>query len=425
MNYSDSLRYLDSFLNLERISLTPSNRSWNLDRMRLLLDWFGHPEKDLLTVLIAGTKGKGSTGFFLESMLCHAGYRAGFYSSPHLQDPRERIRLNGRLVSKDLWISGIREIRKKLSHRKPPRSLGDFTYFEIMTLLAVLIFKRKRVQAAVFEVGMGGRLDATNALNPKIVLLTPIHLDHEAILGNTIAKIAGEKAAIIRRRVHTIVAPQPQEAMKKILDRTLQQKAILWQMADSGEYRLGLEGDYQKVNAGMALRAAFLLRDYYGLNFSEKAFKNGLETRQWPGRMELFKGRPDVLLDGAHNPISIEALVRNLGRLFRGRRRVLVFGTSRDKKAGAMLKALSRAFDQAILTQAPNPRSYEPGTLLLQARGLFERLFPCRDITEAVTLAKKMAGLDGLVVVTGSFYVIGEARKKFKSAQTQDRKAIK
>lgn len=415
MNYSDSLRYLDSFLNLERISLTSSGRSWNLDRMRLLLKWFGNPEKNLLTVLIAGTKGKGSTGFFLDSVLHHAGYRTGFYSSPHLQDPRERIRLNGRLVSKDLWISGIREIRKGLLNKDLPPSLGDFTYFEIMTLLAVLIFKRARVQAAVFEVGMGGRLDATNALSPEIVLLTPIHLDHEAILGNTIAKIAGEKAAIIKPNVHAVVAPQSQEAMRKISARILQQKAKRWAAADTGKYSLGLEGDYQKVNAGMALRAAFLLRDFYGLSFSEKAVKKGLETRQqWPGRMELFKGKPDVLLDGAHNPISIEALVRNLERLSRGRRRVLVFGTSRDKKADIMLKTLSGFFDRVILTQAPNPRSYEVGALLFKAGGLFKQILPCREIAEAVFLAKKLAGPDGLVVVTGSFYVIGEARKNLR-----------
>ena len=218
MTYSQSLNYLNSFLNLERIIFTPNNRLWNLERMELLLKWFSHPEKSFFPVLIAGTKGKGSTGFFLESILIEAGIRTGFYSSPHLEDPRERIRIQGRMISKKVWCKGVEAIRRVLKKysvsplRMPPRFekeiMRGVTYFEILTLLAALLFKKAGIKAGIFEVGMGGRLDATNALGAKVVILTPVHLDHEAILGGTIAKIAVEKAAVVHKGSEVVLSPQ-------------------------------------------------------------------------------------------------------------------------------------------------------------------------------------------------------------------------
>lgn len=412
MNYPESLRYLNSFLNLERIQLQPTY-GWNLERMRFLLKWAGRPDKNYFPILIAGTKGKGSTGYFLESILRAARIPVGFYSSPHLEDPRERVRLNGQMISCGAWALEISKIRALLAKHTLPAKLGDFTYFEIMTLLAAQAFKRAEIKVGIFEVGMGGRLDATNALDPKLVILTPINLDHEAILGPTIRHIAREKAAIIKRKAQAVVTPQAQEAMGPIMQRIRGQKAVYWPVHP--KKGAGLTGDYQAVNAGAAAKTAELLRDSFGFPILKENIGKGLQAKAWPGRLEpVRKGGMEFLLDGAHNPVSIEALVRNLKKLHPSRERLLIFGTSRDKNSGPMLRSLSRYFSEVVLTKAPNPRSMELENLLLQARGLFSRIYPSGSVQEALNFAKKEK--NRLVVVTGSFYVIGEARKLLRHA---------
>ncbi len=411
MRYSDSLRYLNSFLNLERITFQPGNRLWNLDRMRILLKWFCHPERFFFPVLIAGTKGKGSTGFFLESILEAAGIRTGFYSSPHLEDPRERIRIGTRKISVNLWAAQTETIRRALRRRKLPPAYGDFTYFEILTLLAILSFRAAGIQVGIFEVGMGGRLDATNVLKARVVGLVPVHYDHEAFLGNTLADIAREKAAVIHPEAQVVTSPQFPEALKEIKKRITEQKATLWFAPRHLAYPTGLTGDYQKINGAVALQMARILSRVYGYPVTEQACRKGLAAGHWPGRFELFPGRPEWLLDGAHNPASILALVRNLKKIYVKRKCLLVFGTSRDKKSDQMLKTLSRFFPDMILAPTSNPRSQEISVLMRQARGLFRTVVPAGDVREAMALARKMAGLGTLIVATGSFYLIGEVRK--------------
>ncbi len=418
MQYSDSLRYLNSFLNLERIIYHPKNRLWNLDRMRILLDWFDHPEKSFFPILIAGTKGKGSTGFFLESILTASGIRTGFYSSPHLEDPRERIRLQGQMVSRNDWLEGIRGIRLILSKRHLNSRYGDFTYFEIMTLLAMLIFKRKSSQIGIFEVGMGGRLDATNVLDPKVEILTPIYLDHEAFLGDTVAEIAREKAAIIRQGADVIVSPQVKEAKKVIGIEIRKKKARCRRVVPYHDFKikLGLIGEHQKVNAGLAVAAAMVLQKKYGFPISKEAIRSGLQRKNWPGRFEIFLRKPEFVLDGAHNPSSVKALTRALRERYADRDRLLIFGTSRDKRSDQMLKELGSFFDRIILTPLPTPRSQEIAVLMHEARKNFRVIIPTSSIHEAVTLSKKLARSKTLVVATGSFYLIGEVRKLIRHA---------
>ncbi len=434
MRYSESLRYLNSFLNLERITLRPNNRLWNLKRIKYLLDLFGHPQKDFFPLLIAGTKGKGSTGFFLESILEQSGLRTGFYSSPHLEDPRERIRLRGKAISKREWTALVRRIQKTLGKKEIPhvnychscesrndnvrldRTLAGLTYFEILTLMAILCFQKRGVEIGIFEVGMGGRLDATNILAPKLVLLTPVHLDHEAILGNTVGKIAREKAAIIGRKAYAVTSPQSQEALIRIKDRVKKMKACLFEARPVG-FPVGLQGDFQRTNAGVAARAAEVLRENFGFKISENAVHEGLKSPRaaWPGRFEFFCGKPSFLLDAAHNPASVEALARNLRRLYAGRKRILIFSASKDKNSALMLKILSRFFSRVILVPNPTPKTQEIHVLLLQARGFFKEIFPAGSVSEALELAKRLVDYKSLVVVTGSFYLIGDARKKIRS----------
>lgn len=429
MRYSESLVYLNSFLNLERITYLPDNRRWNLARMHLLLEWFSHPEKSFFSILIAGTKGKGSTGFFLESILTAAKQPSGFYSSPHLEDPRERIRVRGKMVSKSEWVRELGAVRRTLRHKRLAKDFGDFTYFEIMTLLAMLIFKKAKVRVGIFEVGMGGRLDATNVLNAKIAILTPIHLDHEAFLGDTVPKIAREKAAIIRPGSYVVVSRQKAPALAEILIRSRKMKADVYHAPPARGFRLGLAGDFQQVNAGAAVCAANILRTHFRFRIPDAAFRIGLSKNNWPGRLEFvcghtnrpgkpkLAGRPaNWLLDGAHNPASVEALTRYLKEEYPRRKRLVVFGTSRDKRSDKMLATLSRYFKDCILTPTANPRSQEIGVLLSQARKRFSRIFPAGSPDEALQLASKVADQNTLVVVTGSFYLIGEARRILRRA---------
>lgn len=470
MRYSDSLRYLSRFLNLEQITFQPDNRLWNLERMKILLEWFGHPEKDFFSVIIAGTKGKGSSGFFLESILLESGIPVGFYHSPHLEEPTERIRLNGRSISRRLWGKGLDQIRRVLNRRKiplrlgPPQRgrtrragqpfavpsrLGEFTYFEILTLLAILTFKSQGIRTGIFEVGMGGRLDATNALRAPLAILTPISLDHEAILGSTVQKIAGEKAAVIHPRAQVVVGPQKKEALEVIRRRAVKVKARMWYAfpvppmsfpnavvgnPDSGsplktcgddmkkvngQLRIGLKGDYQESNAEMAAEAARVLRSSFGFPISNTAIYKGLRHTGWPGRWELFGKGPLFLLDGAHNPASVQALVRNLKKMYPRRKRglspfsetILIFGVSRDKRSREMLQILSGYFTTVILTSGFSPRAKEMETLLVEARDLFPRIFPAAGVQDALRLARGFAAKKGLVVATGSFYLIGEMRR--------------
>ncbi len=447
MNYPQALNYLNSFLNLERILFQPNNRLWNLARMRLLLEWFDHPEKKVSTVLIAGTKGKGSTGFFLESILASAGIRTGFYSSPHLEDPRERIRIQRKKVSEADWARAVSQIKRRLGPKHLPEKLGAFTYFEILTLLAVLLFKEAGVEAGIFEVGMGGRLDATNALGANVVILTPVHMDHEAILGNTIARIAAEKAAVVHPGASVVLSPQLPEALRVIQTRIRKQKARLYPVRQGWQGEVGLKGDFQKINAAAAAMAAGVLRTR-GFQIPEQALRKGLQASDWPGRIEVFPGalgpKRNLLIDGAHNPASIQALVRNLKGLppfvipakarihfktqtmdprsgfsqpserVRGGDKLVIFGTSRDKNSAEMLKILGSFFKNVILCRNPNPRSQEIGALISQARPWFQRIFPAASVFEALEMAGRFSKPGDLTVATGSFYLIGEIRRKIK-----------
>lgn len=414
MNYPQSLRYLNSFLNLERITYKPTPRFWNLKRMSSLLEWTRHPENCFFPILIAGTKGKGSTGFFLESILRSNGIQTGFYSSPHLEDPRERIRIGARNVSKEAWAEGLGFIRRTLHQHKLAEPWGDFTYFEILTWLAIWLFSRTKVRVGIFEIGMGGRLDATNCLDAKLSVLTPIHFDHEAFLGNTLAKIAGEKAAIIRRGADVVISPQPKEVLAVIRKELCRKNAKGWLVKPLRGVTLGLQGEHQRVNAGAALQAAKLLNRYDGFKLDPLKTKTSLRLNGWPGRLELFEGKPAFLLDAAHNPSSITALVRYLKKTYIRRSSLVIFGIAKDKKLELIFKQLGNFFREIILTPLPNPRSQEMGVLLKNARKHFKRIYPTSSIREALALARARSSKRGLVVATGSFYLIGEIRGLLK-----------
>ena len=417
MNYSHALRYLNSFTDLEKLARFPTNSFFNLRRMEHLLKISGHPEKKFFPILIAGTTGKGSTGFFLESILTANGLRAGYYHSPHVEDPRERIRVGGTMASPKLWAEGLSTIQRLLRKSPLPGKLGVLTYFEILTFLAIWVFAKTGVAVGIFEIGLGGRLDATNILKAPLVILTPIHLDHEAFLGNTIAKIAAEKAAIIKPKGHTVTGKQFPEALRVIRGTVARSQGSLWKATPVSGIPIGLAGDFQKANAGAALKAAGILQKHFGFSITPERSQKGLQFRNWKGRMESFlKSGRRFILDGAHNPISTKELVRSL-RAMRARDPWLVFGAMNDKNSREMLRELGGFFSKVILTGIAGSRAKPVAMLIHEAKGLFNFVLTAKNAGEAFSLVRKASAPGACVVVTGSFYLVGEARKILTTGQ--------
>lgn len=394
--------------------------------MRCLLRVGGYPQKSYRRVLIAGTKGKGSTGFLLETLLENAGVKTGFYSSPHLNEPRERIRIRGQIVSKEKFAEGLSWVKRvilsgsKESALKTVPSqknaqdqfrqrvgfrniLSSLTYFEVMTLLAAYLFKQAKIEMGIFEVGMGGRLDATNTLDHELSIITPIGLDHEAFLGNTISKIADEKAAIIRHHSKVVVSPQVPEAWKVIRQKAAEQNASIIEARPCLD-PLPLAGDFQAINAGAALAAV------YSLGF--KIQKPDWRTRNsWPGRLEWLG--PHVLIDAAHNPMSVQAVVQSIQGM-KIKNPVIIFGTSQDKNAKAMLKALSRLSREIILAPLSNPRGFSVAKLIEYACPYFSIVIPSLSARDAWVMAQKRSNAgksNRKILALGSFYLIGDIKK--------------
>lgn len=409
MNYPQALHFLDSFLNLEKLSQFPQNPFFNLERMNHLLRIGGHPEKNFLAILIAGTTGKGSTGFFLESILRANKIPVGYYHSPHIEDVRERIRLEGRPVSKKIWAKELSNIKALLLKRPLPKKLGTLTYFEILTFLAVLIFAKTNRRIGIFEVGLGGRLDATNILKAPLTILTPIHLDHEHFLGDTIGKIAKEKAAIIKKNCQIVTAPQCPEALSVIKQSVRKNQARLWRAKLLTNTKIALCGEFQKINAGTAMKAAEIFRSEFEAPIRKENYSKAFQMKDWKGRMERFRrSGHEYILDGAHNLISVKSLIKSSAK---GRSPWLIFGAMRDKNSGAMLKMLARHFDRIILTGIKNNRAKTAGELLRESKSLFKCALLAQNIEEAIRTMELVSEANASVVVTGSFYLVGEARK--------------
>jgi dihydrofolate synthase/folylpolyglutamate synthase len=432
-------QFLFSRIDFERALHVPySLRNFKLDRMTRLAERLGDPQAGMNIVHVAGTKGKGSTAAMIAAVLSAAGYRTGLYTSPHLQCVEERLAIDGRACSSDELVDLIERLRPivlELDATEGP------TYFEILTAMAFVYFADHRVDWAVLEVGMGGRLDSTNICQPAVSVITSISLDHTKQLGNTLAAIAREKAGIIKPGVPVVsgvVESEPRDIIRQIareqncplvertidfdatyyppthLETTSTQATIDFDNRKQGqsqhlhELRLSLVGEHQAANAAVALATLEQLRGQ-GWHIDEAAVRRGLGHVSWPARVEVIARRPTVVLDAAHNVASMAALLATLEQSFSARRRILIFATTRDKPAAEMLAMLRPRFDHIILTRYQNnPRSFpetelaelvEPGSCLV-----------CPTPTEAWQAARKLATADDLIVITGSFFIAAEMR---------------
>jgi dihydrofolate synthase/folylpolyglutamate synthase len=448
---ADALAWLDRRVNYERSLPTGRTGSFGLARMRRLLTAIGSPQSRLPVVHVAGTKGKGSTVAMIASILSASGHRTGAYLSPHVHAIEERISIDGRPISAAALVEAFATVIPAvdtLDQAAERRGGRGPTWFEVMTAVAMHHFARERVDLAVLETGLGGRLDATNVSHPVLSVITSISLDHMALLGKTIGRIAGEKAGIIKRGVPVISGATAPAARRVIAATAARRRAPLLQLGQDFEathvcsgdprsnpcgehavvvslpkefarasapaapvsYAIGMPGRHQAANAALAVVAARKL-DALGYRVPERAIADGLRSTRLPARVEVLSRRPLVVVDAAHNVASMQALLDTLaGPLDACSPRVLVFAASADKQLEEMLAAAAGLFDHVIVTRyATNPRAASVERLLAacHAAGLPEAEAAASP-KKAIQHARRRAGTTGIVCVAGSFFLASE-----------------
>ncbi len=453
MTYEESLAYLESFINYEKKAQYNYKTAFKLERMQKFLSNLANPEKGMRIIHVAGTKGKGSTACFIANILKAAGYRVGLYTSPHLLDFRERIRIldshnsaeettsfPGMILKND--FAGILDsIKPQIEFfRKSLQNFGNLSFFEILTGMALVYFKEKKADFVVLETGLGGRFDATNAVSSDVSVITPISYDHGHILGNTLAEIAFEKAGIIKSSnkktkdgVSVCIASiQNKESNEIIKRRSKAEDTVVFELhkdfffkrlggdlfsqdffyrgLNDGSYFLKTRmlGAYQLANASLAAAACEAL-SLFDVKLESKAFESGVLDAFWPGRLEVMNTKPFIILDGAHNSDSASRLVHFLEKEFKGFKKHLIFGASDDKDIKGIIAHLDSVADNIILTRADNPRAADPKGRLLPHFRKNSPAVTC-SVEEAMDLLKKELGQDEVAVVTGSLFVVGEAR---------------
>lgn len=402
----DPVAWLFSLADQERgVGWNPrasADSQWKLGRTRALLDLAGAPDRHLRIALVAGTKGKGSTCAMLASILDTAGVHCGLYTKPHLQAYRERIRVDGAAITEAQFADELARVRALSA--KLPAEAGEPTTFEVTTALALDVFARARCDVAVVEVGLGGRLDATNATEPDLSVITPISYDHTAILGRTLGAIASEKAGILRRGRPALLAQQRPAAMRA-LRAACGGVGAQCRVVPPLERDVALMGAHQRQNAALAIEAAQTLVPDLGAD----AIQSGIRRLRWPGRFEIVGERPPIVLDGAHNGASATALSETLRAYAAGRPVSLVVGINRDKDARAVLRPLLRLAHRVWCTQtAGNVRALPAEELARACRRLGAEAVAAPDLGSALRKAQDDA--DGVLCVTGSLMLVGQAR---------------
>ncbi len=434
--YAGALRYIDSLISADRAPVPDGGRpaypEAKLERMRRLLGLLGDPHARLRSVLIAGTKGKGSAAAMTAGILRAAGLRVGWTVKPHLLDYRERIRVDGRLIPPSDLVALVDAVRPAVEAMRTGPG-GPPTYVETTVAMAFLYFVRRRVDVAVVEVGIGGRLDATNVLDPLVSVITPISYDHTDLLGSTLTEIAREKAGIIRPRGRVVSAPQPEEAGAVIAAACAAQEARLVLVGrdveveprevsllgvraeirgERGRYevRVPLLGRHQAQNAATAVAAVEQLAAC-GIAAGPEAVRRGLAAVRWPARVELLGTRPYTIVDVGHNPASMRALCETLRELLGGRRVVLVLGMLATKDYRAVTSLVAPLADVVVTTAPDHPHALGAEALAEEARRYAPHVIACEDRLGAVERARELAGPEDVLVVTGSFYLVGAARE--------------
>ena len=433
MNYHDTLRYLYGLVDYEKRRIeryTP--REFKLERVEELLEKLGNPQHNYPTLHIAGTKGKGSVSAMLTAMAQAAGLRVGLYTSPHLHTYRERIQINQKPISRAEMTALINEIQPVVE------SDPKLTTFEVTTALGFLYFARQEVDLAVMEVGLGGRLDATNVVTPEISIITSLSLDHTYLLGDTIGEIAHEKGGIIKPHVPVVTAPQPPEAIAELTaiakahaapltqvgrdwiwepgERHFSGQTITVQRTDSpsvfdGTYDVALLGDFQQENACVAVAATAILHQTGHEWATPAALRAGLAEVTWPGRLEVLHQEPRLVVDCAHNPYSAEKLAESLRTWFPDTKWVLIYGASSDKDIEGMLNALMPISEHIIVTRSYHPRAAAPAKLADLCADLGQGAEIAVNPRRALEQAGRHLRPNWGILATGSIFLVADVRE--------------
>jgi len=401
--------------------------------MEALLERLGNPQHQVPAIHIAGTKGKGSTAALCDSALHSAGLSTGFYSSPHLHTFRERIRRDTEPVSQEGFAALVEGLWPLHEELKADQNVGPLTLFEFLTGMAFQCFAQDRTDVQVIEVGLGGRLDATNVLDAGVCVITSISLDHTAVLGDSIGEIAADKAGIIKPGATAVVAPQSPEALSQILSACQEMEAapilvgrdVTWEETGSGtdgqrftvrglndEYRLHMPllGSHQLENAASAVAALEALGSQ-GIQVSADAMEKGFERVSWPCRMEILSRSPLLVADGAHNVYSVQSLLQSLPKYLEYERLVLVAGFSRDKNVEGMAQALGEKANAIFATASRHPRSLTPAEVSGLFAGSGQTVTEASTPAVALQMALDSAGKNDLVLATGSLFLTAEVRE--------------
>jgi dihydrofolate synthase/folylpolyglutamate synthase len=437
--YTKAVNFLMSHTDYEKMRVVRYNTTtFSLDRMRTLLKHLGNPQLRFKTAHVAGTKGKGSTCHMLAGMLQAGGLKTGLYTSPHIVDMRERIRINGELIPHDQLVDLVKRVEpvmKKMAADRP-------TFFEIFTAMAFCYFADQKVDIAVIETGMGGRLDSTNVITPEVCAITSISKDHMSVLGNTTSKIAEEKAGIFKKDVPAVTCIQDADVTGVLKRVAATAKAPLHVVGQDIEFSYRFEitrpigphmrvclstetsrfehlavplmGEHQAVNCGLALAMLDKLKQR-GLSFDDSKALEGLAQVKIPGRLEVVSRDPHVIIDGAHNAASLQALFRGIGQHIPYDSMVVIFGCNCDKDIDGMLEQISLGADKVIFTKSKNnPKSADPQELANLYTDRYGKMAQVADsFSHAMEVAERAISREDLVTVTGSFYLVGEAKQFF------------
>lgn len=438
-HFSSAVKYLFEQTDFERMRVVQyDEKTFRLDGMKSLLQGLGNPQDEVALIHVAGTVGKGSTVAMLSSMLQGNGYVVGAFTSPHLIDVRERVVINGEMICEELFTELLKEVVEVAKKNKL-----EPTFFELMTAIAFKHFANEAVDIAVIETGLGGRLDSTNIITPLMTLITKIDLDHTNILGKTVEEITYEKAGIFKSSIPAISAHQTNEVSDvlkecaesantevKIIARDIEfsgrfgggsdgkQHTRICVITEDAQYMhisVPLYGEHQASNCALAIAAIDQLKKV-GYTFDDLAMYNSLATTSIEGRMEVLWERPKIIVDGAHNPIALQALIKSIGAHIPYDSMVCVFGCCQDKDVDSMLEKISLGADKIIFTKAKgNPRAAEPKVLQRQFAEISGKMTQVANtLTEALEIAAQAASREDLICITGSFYLVGETKSHLR-----------
>ncbi len=438
-SYSTAMRFLETFTDYERmIRVGYNHTTFNLSRMQKILSAVGRPHRKFKSVHIAGTKGKGSCAHMLANMLQACDHKVGLYTSPHLVDMRERIMIDGQMIEESEFLRLLNQlvpVLRSFDEKSRP------TFFEIITTIGFMYFAEQKVDIAIIETGLGGRLDSTNVIKPEVCAITSISYDHTYQLGNALSSIAEEKAGIFKSGVPVISVPQHSEVKKVLVKSAKSAKAPIkftgedidfsyrfessrssgphtriCLTAEHGKYEhlpVPLPGEHQAINCGLVLSVIDALKAK-GWEIDDHKALEGLAKTRLPGRMEIICDDPRILIDGAHNPASIEALIRTIGQHISYDSMVVIFGCAADKDIDGMLEYVSMGADKVIFTQSNSVRSADPEDLAIKFEERTGRMAQwTRTLREALRIANSVVTTGDIICVTGSFYLAGEAKRIF------------